>query len=214
MTPDANTLKINRIFWSCQGEGQQAGRPAVFVRFCGCSLRCEWCDTREAWDQGRFLAVDRIRAQIRKLARQYPPSLVVLTGGEPLEQPPDRLQQLVHSLKTEGRTVAIETNGLHPPLEEIDWWTISPKGRGGFGIHPGLIDRAREVKLVTEPGLNLSVVRSLRKQLPPDVPIYLQPRSSRPNSLRRTFALFRQTQSENIHPVILGFQLHKLYNIP
>ena len=110
--------------------------------------------------------------------------------------------------------MAIETNGLHPPLEEIDWWTISPKGRGGFGIHPGLIDRLGEVKLVTEPGLNLSVVRSLRKQLPPDVPIYLQPCSSRPNSLGRTFSLFRQTQSENIYPVILGFQLHKLYNIP
>jgi len=110
--------KINEIFYSIQGEGYNAGRAAVFIRFSGCNLQCPFCDTQH--QSGSLMTADDICTEIR----QYPASLVVLTGGEPALFVDDALCQSIHAL---GKQIAIETNGTHPLPSAIDHITCSPK---------------------------------------------------------------------------------------
>ena len=98
-------LTINEIFHSIQGESSHAGRPCVFVRLTGCDLRCRWCDTEYAFDEGRKMSVTDVMAAVAG----YDCSLVEVTGGEPLLQPDvyPLMQQLVEA----GKTVLLETGG-------------------------------------------------------------------------------------------------------
>ena len=116
--------KINEIFYSLQGEGFHVGTPAVFVRFSGCNLKCEFCDTRHK--EGVMMSDEEILEQVC----QYPCKTVILTGGEPgLWVDED----LVAALHKAGKYVCIETNGTCVLPESIDWVTCSPKlGEGGF----------------------------------------------------------------------------------
>ena len=75
-------LKVNEIFFSIQGESSYAGKPCVFVRLTGCNLRCSYCDTRYAYDEGEDLAIDEIVKRITS----YACNLIEITGGEPLLQ--------------------------------------------------------------------------------------------------------------------------------
>ena len=100
-----DTLRINEIFHSIQGESTRAGEPCVFVRLAGCHLRCAWCDTEYAFREGTKRTIDDVLEEV--LAIDCP--LVELTGGEPL------LQRAVHVLERRlleaGRQVLIETSG-------------------------------------------------------------------------------------------------------
>ena len=98
-------LIINEIFYSIQGESTFAGRACVFVRLTGCNLRCSYCDTRYAYDEGRTLAIDQV---VEKVAA-YGCNLVEITGGEPLLQQDTGL--LVEALLAKGYGVIMETNG-------------------------------------------------------------------------------------------------------
>jgi len=110
--------KINEIFYSLQGEGFWVGRPAVFIRFSGCNLRCPFCDTNH-WE-GVFMSVDDIIFAVK----EYPTDFVVLTGGEPALQIDSVLLRRLRQL---GYYIAIETNGTIPLKRGIDWITVSPK---------------------------------------------------------------------------------------
>ena len=98
-------LKVNEIFHSIQGESTFAGLPCVFVRLTGCNLRCSWCDTRYAYEDGQVLSVDNIISKIQ----EYSCSMVEITGGEPLLQKNTPL--LVDKLLSLGYRVLLETNG-------------------------------------------------------------------------------------------------------
>ena len=98
-------LKVNEIFHSIQGESTHAGWPCVFVRLAGCNLRCSYCDTRYAYEQGELFEIPAIVRRVREYGR----GLVELTGGEPLLQ--EKTPDLVASLLSEGFTVLVETNG-------------------------------------------------------------------------------------------------------
>lgn len=98
-------LTINEIFYSIQGESLYAGLPCVFVRLTGCNLRCTYCDTRYAYDEGQVLAVDDIMGRLLPYACR----LVEITGGEPLFQP--GTPALITRLLSDGYTVLMETNG-------------------------------------------------------------------------------------------------------
>lgn len=98
-------LKVNEIFYSIQGESSFAGRPCVFVRLTGCNLRCSYCDTRFAYDEGEELEI----ADIVNRVAFYQCPLVEVTGGEPLIQ--EETPVLVHRLLQEGYQVLMETNG-------------------------------------------------------------------------------------------------------
>ena len=98
-------LKVNEIFYSIQGESTYAGYPCVFVRLTGCNLRCSYCDTQYAYDEGQELDTEEIIKQVETF--QCP--LVEITGGEPLLQ--KETPSLVQQLCDKNFTVLMETNG-------------------------------------------------------------------------------------------------------
>ncbi|MEP6590477.1 MAG: 7-carboxy-7-deazaguanine synthase [Gemmatimonadota bacterium] len=134
---------VKEVFFTLQGEGRQAGRPAVFCRFAGCNLwtgreadramaTCSFCDTdfvgTDGPGGGKFAHAVDLAAHVAaiwpddeaSLARRY----VVCTGGEPTLQMDDALIEALHD---EGFEIAIETNGTRVVPEGIDWICVSPK---------------------------------------------------------------------------------------
>lgn len=110
---------INEIFYSLQGEGVNAGRPAVFLRFSGCNLKCPFCDTDH--HNATAMSADEI---IERIGRYAPCRLVVLTGGEPSLHIDDDLIGMLNKL---GYEIAIETNGTNTLPDGITHVTLSPK---------------------------------------------------------------------------------------
>lgn len=99
------SLRVNEIFYSIQGESSYVGRPCVFVRLAGCNLRCSYCDTRYAYDEGEELDISRIVDRVAS----YQCHLIEVTGGEPLIQ--KETPSLTYKLLEEGFKVILETNG-------------------------------------------------------------------------------------------------------
>ena len=89
-------IKVNEIFYSIQGESSFAGMPCVFIRLTGCNLRCTYCDTKDAYENGSFMSI----MDIIKHIRDYGCSLVEITGGEPLLQ--NDTPELANSLVQNG----------------------------------------------------------------------------------------------------------------
>lgn len=98
-------LIINEIFHSIQGESTYAGRPCVFIRLTGCNLRCGYCDTVYAYEEGISMEMNDIIRQ----AEEFNCPLVEITGGEPLVQKDTPL--LIRLLLDYGYEVLLETNG-------------------------------------------------------------------------------------------------------
>ena len=138
----SDTLVVNEIYLSLQGESTFAGLPCVFVRLTACNLRCSYCDTAYAFTEGRKRPVAEVVEQVRRLAdpfgaageRDIPGAtaapgapavgklpLVELTGGEPLLQP--NALPLMKQLCDDGFTVLIETSGA------LDITPIDPRVR-------------------------------------------------------------------------------------
>ena len=147
---------VKEIFYTLQGEGTHAGRPAVFCRFTGCNLWtgheahrgsavCRFCDTdfvgTDGPGGGRFRTAAELASAVGRAWAGGPAErFVVCTGGEPLLQLDAPAIEALHS---EGFTVAVETNGTRPAPEGLDWICVSPKAGA-----PLVIDRADELKLV------------------------------------------------------------------
>lgn len=117
----SDTLVINEIYLSLQGESTFAGLPCIFVRLTACNLRCSYCDTAYAFTKGKKMPLEKILAKVRELAapfkdlslvtRHPSPPLVELTGGEPLLQ--ESCLPLMKSLCDDGFNVLLETSGAH-----------------------------------------------------------------------------------------------------
>jgi 7-carboxy-7-deazaguanine synthase (Cx14CxxC type) len=147
---------VKEIFLTLQGEGGQAGRPAVFCRFAGCNLWsgreqdragavCNFCDTdfvgMDGPGGGRFATANDLALAVEG-AWQGGASdrLVVLTGGEPLLQVD---APLIDALHARGFSVALETNGTLPVPPGVDWICVSPKAQAPLAQLSG-----QELKLV------------------------------------------------------------------
>ena len=130
---------VKEIFYTLQGEGTNAGRPAVFCRFAGCNLWsgreqdratavCSFCDTdfvgTDGPGGGQFTTANELAEAARAAAGTSPPSLIVLTGGEPMLQVNEAL---IDSLHQNGFEICIETNGTIEVPRAIDWICVSPK---------------------------------------------------------------------------------------
>src|SRR5258706_7789326 len=98
-------MRITEIFFSIQGESTHAGKPCVFVRLTGCSLRCAYCDTKYSYGGGSEMSLD----DVLSVVASHPAKLVEITGGEPLEQ--EEVYPLMDSLLDRGYTVMLETGG-------------------------------------------------------------------------------------------------------
>ncbi|MFQ5877076.1 MAG: radical SAM protein [Acidobacteriota bacterium] len=101
----ATRLMVNEIFHSIQGESRRAGRPCVFVRLSWCNLRCAWCDTPYAFEEGSQMRVGEVLQRIERWSTRY----VLVTGGEPLVQ--GGVHDLIGELLDRGYEVAVETGG-------------------------------------------------------------------------------------------------------
>jgi 7-carboxy-7-deazaguanine synthase len=100
-----NTLVVNEIFTSIQGESSHAGRPCVFVRLTYCNLRCGYCDTQDAFTEGKEMSIGEVLDSVRASG----PRLVEVTGGEPLLQP--GVYELMRRICDEGFDCLLETSG-------------------------------------------------------------------------------------------------------
>lgn len=132
-------LKVKSIFGvTIQGEGKQAGMPAIFIRLSGCNMwdgrtetradsNCPFCDTD--FRGGEFLTPLAIMERCDVLRGPYRPFLIVLTGGEPLLHPARHLRDLARLLHTRGYKIQVETNGTvnNDALACFDFVTVSPK---------------------------------------------------------------------------------------
>ena len=151
------TYAVKEIFYTLQGEGAQAGRPAVFCRFAGCNLWsgreqdrasavCQFCDTdfvgTNGVGGGKF---DTALALAQAVASHWPVPrsgrpFVVCTGGEPLLQLDEALIDAFHA---QGFEIAVETNGTQPAPKGLDWICVSPKADAELVLTHG-----HELKLV------------------------------------------------------------------
>ncbi len=151
------TYSVKEIFYTLQGEGINAGRPAVFCRFAGCNLWsgreadrataiCQFCDTdfvgTDGTLGGKFESAAALAATIESC---WPASgrgrrLAVLTGGEPLLQVDPALIEALHA---RGVEIAVETNGTVEPPPGLDWICVSPKAGAALKL-----TRGQELKVV------------------------------------------------------------------
>ncbi|UCF49372.1 MAG: radical SAM protein [Thermoplasmatales archaeon] len=98
-------MKINEIFYSLQGEGKWAGLPNIFIRTSGCNLRCSFCDTKYAYENGKEISIEDIFSKIAKYDCKY----VCITGGEPLLQ--ENIIEFIETLLEKNYYIIVETNG-------------------------------------------------------------------------------------------------------
>lgn len=214
------TYAVKEIYYTLQGEGANAGRPAVFLRFAGCNLwtgfekdrekgpgGCSrWCDTNfvgtDGSGGGKFKSADTLVAAV---ASHWPEHashsrpLVVCTGGEPLLQFDS---ELALAFRRRGFAVAIETNGTVTPPEGVFWITVSPKAGSVLKVRSG-----HELKLVyPQTGAEPEVFQEMDFRH-----FYLQPMDG-PNAAENTKLALQYCLK---HPQWrLSMQTHKLLNIP
>ena len=158
------------MFYTLQGEGAHAGRPAVFCRFAGCNLWsgreedrptavCRFCDTQFVGTGGdgggKFDAAGLAEAAVSLWPAGDPGArFIVLTGGEPLLQVD---VELVQALQDRRFYVAVETNGTIPPPRNVDWVCVSPKAGA-----PLVVQHGDELKVVVpQEGLDLDALATL-----------------------------------------------------
>lgn len=98
-------LIVNEIFYSIQGESAFCGMPCAFVRLTGCNLRCRYCDTTYAFEEGERMDIETISRKIRS----FQAVIIEITGGEPLIQ--DETPDMIRHFLNEKYTVLLETNG-------------------------------------------------------------------------------------------------------
>lgn len=129
-TLDGTTLDVHSIFYTIQGEGPYAGKPAIFIRLAGCNLQCPGCDTDYTNGRKKMSLQEIFQAAgectVRAFSEVVKP-LIVITGGEPFRQ---NVKPLVNDLISMGYTVQIETNGTLPPPKGLHLHAkivVSPK---------------------------------------------------------------------------------------
>jgi 7-carboxy-7-deazaguanine synthase len=208
---------VKSVFYTLQGEGAHAGRPAVFCRFAGCNLwsgreedrrtaTCRFCDTEfvgtDGPGGGRFRSAEELAGAV---ASHWPgpPSqarpFVVCTGGEPLLQLDDRLVAALHE---QGFEIAVETNGTVRPPRGLDWVTVSPKAGSGLFLRAG-----QELKLVfPQAGLPPETVQGLDFDH-----FFLQPMDGPDAEANTRLALRYCLENPRWR---LSLQIHKILGIP
>ncbi len=117
-----HVLRVMEQFHSIQGEGVHTGRSAVFLRLAGCTVGCPWCDTKASWPIHSHPLV--LVEHLVDTVRQAHPALVVITGGEPLQQDLTALCQALAPLAIPRH---LETSGVAPLSGSFEWITLSPK---------------------------------------------------------------------------------------
>ena len=194
-------LPLVEIFYSLQGEGLRSGQATVFVRFAGCNLACDFCDTdfrvQETYTSEALAAeIERIGGDCR---------WVCFTGGEPTLH---NLLPLCRLLHARGYSLQIETNGTRPQPEwGIDHVTVSPKQPQGGRLHPWYESHAAEFKYVVDSEADLA--RALDGVRSHGRKTLIQPNALNPAAVALCIEAVKQ------HPALLSLSLqtHKFLQI-
>lgn len=134
----SNTVTVNELFFSIQGEGERAGWPCIFIRLSFCNLRCAWCDSEYTFYEGKDMSLDAVMDAISG----YPCKLVEVTGGEPLAQA--GCVPLLKRLCDAGYEVMLETSG------SLDISPVDPRVRRIMDLKcpgSGMVSRNRMANL-------------------------------------------------------------------
>lgn len=218
---------INEIFASVQGEGLLAGTPAVFVRLQGCPVHCPWCDTKYSWKEdgsgtakiplsevlvkdSRPRSADATLDELVNLILERWPRipLVVITGGEPAEQP---IRPLTERLIAAGKRVSLETSGfLEIDVAPETFVTVSRKITvPGGRVLDSALERADEVKMVIGDESDLAALDAITDKIPESTPISLQPLSMEESAASLCF----RTAVERGGRYRVSVQLHKVLRV-
>ncbi len=197
------SFPVMEHFYTLQGEGFHAGRPAYFVRLGGCDVGCVWCDVKESWDASlhNSMSIQEIISEIKKSKTEF----VVITGGEPAMYD---LTDFVDQLHANNFEVAIETSGCYPLKGTIDWYCFSPK-KFKKPVEEAY-QKANELKIVIYhiSDLQWAVGHSLKVN--PSCKLYLQPEWSKSDTLLPQIIEFVKSNPS----WRLSLQTHKFLNIP
>lgn len=179
-------LPLVEDFYTIQGEGFHAGKPAYFIRLGGCDVGCRWCDAKYTWNPRIFPPTD-VDVVVDR-AKQCAAQAIVITGGEPLLYP---LGVLTSSLRDAGLEIFLETSGTHPFSGEFDWVCLSPKRQ-----MPPLAEaygRAHELKVIIQSEDDFAWAEENARKVGRYCRLYLQPE----------WSVF-----ENIMPAIVEYAKH------
>lgn len=189
--------KVNEIFETIQGEGFFTGEPVIFVRLSGCSMGCEFCDTKYSQEIHYNLTAEQILRQLENFTKKR----VVISGGEPFEQD---LAQLLCALNRENYDISIETNGAHPIIKSYGTWvTVSPKKQ----FLSESLKSASEIKFVISNEEDIVRAKKMMSHYKKDY-FYLQPESGKEEATK----LCVKTCLEDPR-FKLSVQVHKLIDI-
>ncbi len=194
-------LPVVELFYSLQGEGLRTGQATVFVRFAGCNLACEFCDTD--FRVKDTYSVEELAEEIKQIGGEC--RWVCFTGGEPTIHD---LQALCERLHARGYFLQMETNGTRPrPEWNLDHITVSPKQPQGGRLHPWYEQNAREFKYVVDGDADLA--RALDGVRGHGRTTFVQP-----NALNPAAALLC-VDAVQAHPALLrlSLQTHKFLQI-
>lgn len=204
--PKTETLHLNDLFWTLQGEGHHAGQRALFVRLPYCNYQCPWCDTDynhyKEWPLEEFI----------NFTEQEPSRFAVVTGGEPMAH--KHLPHILQILKEQGFYIACETNGSLPIPNEIDYVTTSPKAYtqskyDDYFVHPSAWERTSEWKYVVDNNFDFSILERHNKD-PKTVHHSLSPEFTQMQAnLDKIMAHIKENPKWK-----LSLQTHKWINIP
>jgi len=203
------TYPIVEHFYSLQGEGANAGKPAYFLRLSGCNVQCDFCDSKNSWDDGsaQEMAVEEIVKIVRGClddARHDGTRNVVITGGEPLLHD---LTELCNALRTHIPSVNLwlETSGTAPFSGDFDHVCLSPKK-----THLPLSEnyaKANELKVIIQDLEDFEFAETQAQQVNPNCRLFLQTEWSAKNNEAIIDYILRNPKWR------LSVQLHKILNI-
>lgn len=168
MLDGGRRLPLVEDFYTIQGEGFHAGKPAYFIRLGGCDVGCRWCDAKYTWNPKIFPPVD-VDVVVER-AKECAAQAIVITGGEPLLYP---LDVLTSRLRDEGLEIFLETSGTHPFSGEFDWVCLSPKRQ-----QPPLAEafgRAHELKVIIQTEEDFAWAEENARRVGRYCRLYLQP---------------------------------------
>ena len=196
-------LPLVEDFYTIQGEGFHTGKPAYFIRLGGCDVGCKWCDAKNTWNP-KLYPPTSIEEIVRR-ATSCPAQAIVVTGGEPLRYPLDRL---CAELKERGLKTFLETSGSQPFSGYFDWVCLSPKRQ-----QPPLTEaywRADELKVIIESQADIEWAEHNAAKVSSECMLFLQPEwSVSPNVMPMIVEYVKANPRWNV-----SVQTHKYMHIP
>jgi len=201
-------MKINEVFYSIQGEGKWTGFPNIFIRTTGCNLRCSYCDTKYAYEQGIEKTIQEITKEIKK----YNCKKICITGGEPLLQ--EDIIELIKHLLNCKYSVIVETNGSLKidPLKDkkkliisLDIKTPSSKMHEKMFLkNINILTKKDQIKFIITNKKDFEYAKKIIHKFKPKCDVFFQP-VWKTNSER----LAKWILKDNLE-IKIGLQIHKI----